>query len=481
MTVLPHPLAALAAQRPQAPVLAAGGAVDSAAAWAEAVAVRAGALAAAGIAGGSRVALIAPLDRNWVLDFHALGWLGAVAVPLDPNLPPGEHATALTATQPHCAILGSDCAGWRPALANADVDEVRASAGAAGVPAASWPLAAPRVVMLSSGSSGAPQATTLTTQQLFFNTMGSALRVGHLPDDRWLLCLPTHHVGGLAVLWRALWLGICVELHARFDAAAVAAALDAGRINVVSLVPQMLMRVLDARNAAAPFPAALRAVLVGGAPMPEALRRRCRGLQVPVALSYGATETASQVATAPPGWIPPAPAVGPPLPFVEVTAVDGRLHARGPAVGTTVALPDRGEVDADGVVHVHGRADRIIISGGKKIDPSELEETLSRVADVAACAVVPVADARWGQRPVAFVVPHGETADLEPACRAALADVARYKHPEHVFTVRALPRTALGKLRYGALADEAQMRTTDATASPDAAEQSQQSEGMCHA
>src|SRR5690606_4255140 len=112
-------------------------------------------------------------------------------------------------------------------------------------------------------------------------------------------CLPLNHVGGLSILYRCAWYATTVELHPRFDADAVSRSIDDGA-SLVSLVPTMLERVLDARRDR-PFPPRLRAILLGGARTPEALVSRCRAIGAPVSLTWGMTEAASQVATRFPG------------------------------------------------------------------------------------------------------------------------------------------------------------------------------------
>jgi O-succinylbenzoic acid--CoA ligase len=135
-----------------------------------------------------------------------------------------------------------------------------------------------------------------------------------------------------------------------------------------------------------------------------------------------------------------------------MTAPEGRaglLHVAGPVAGPVpVAARDVGDVDTQGRVRVYGRADDVIISGGENIAPFEVESVLLSHPDVADAAVVGVADARWGQRPVAVLVPRGaarpDANALAGWCRGRLA---AHKVPQRFVWRRALPRDALGKLR----------------------------------
>ncbi len=453
---LPHPLIAAAAARPDAPALIVGGEHLSLAALRDAVARRAASLATEGVRPGQVVALDAPVDIDGVVTFHALGWLGAAAAPLGARLTATERHRALTALAPDHLLAREHVVATCPPPREHVVATCRPAGptGSAHAAPRPWPIDEVRLVILTSGSTGRPRAVRLTTAQIVFGALGSALRLGHLPDDRWLCCLPTHHVGGAAILLRALIYGTTVELHARFDAATVAARLDSGQVTQASLTPPLLTAVLDAR-APRPFPSALRTLLLGGAATPPALRERCRALRLPVALTWGMTEAASQIATAPAGDLD-APGL-PPLAFATVTAdAEGRLVVEGPLTGVApLRTGDRGHVDEAGRVQVDGRADATIVSGGVNLDPTEIEAVLAGHPAVAAVAVVGLPDARWGARPAALVVArapvHAE--DLRAHARARLS---AFKAPDFIAFSETLPRAALGKVARSAVREQLQ-------------------------
>ncbi len=432
---LPHPLEAHAVARPAHPALIVGDVTLDYAALRAAVARRAGGVAAAGVRAGATVALLGPVDQAWIVTLHALGWLGAAVAPLNPQATAGEHRRALAAMAPD-HVVG---APWP------DADPV---------PSADAALDDVRLVVATSGSTGAPRAARLSVGQIVFGAFGSALRLGHDPADRWLGCLPPHHVGGASVLLRCLTYGTTAEIALPFDAGVVAARLDAGGISQVSLTPPLLAQVLDARPARA-FPAALRVVLVGGGPLDPALHARARALGVPVAPTWGLTETASQVCTAAPGE--GGPDVGAPLPFARVsTTATGRLVVEGPvAPGGRLVTGDRGAVRADGRVVVHGRADGLIISGGVNLDPAEIAAALEAHPAVRAAFVVGVPDRRWGARPAALIVPAGPVD--APTLRAHIrARLTGYKAPDRIVFSDVLPRTALGKVDASAVRQQIQ-------------------------
>ena len=452
---LPHPVAATALARPDHPILLEDAVRIKAAPFALAVAAHAHALAMQGVRPGDTVALHGPVGLATVTAIHAVGWLGAVVLPMPAAATSQEWAAAWAAAEPTwvlsvggaslptIAIASPKRLVWQPQL---DAQAPRA-------PARDWPLDEVRLRMVTSGTTGTPKVVALTTAQLLFNAVGTTWRLGHLSHDRWLCCLPLHHVGGLMILMRAAWSGAQVQLMPQFDAVAAAAALDGGTIHLVSLVPTMLERLLDSRDHV-PFAQSLRAVVLGGAAASPTLVQRCAELGVPLALSWGMTETASQVAT---GW-PDEPATagdcGPPLAFAKVSEVNGLLQVAGPVVRSALTTHDRGCVDAKGRVKVHGRSDDVIISGGENIAPEEVEAVLCEHPKVREAAVLAVPSPRWGQRPVALVAMHKITAgapeptDLQTWCRARLS---AFKVPDTFALCEALPRNAMGKVSRRAL------------------------------
>lgn len=423
--MIPHPVAATAIARPDHVVLVTPEGAWTADALASRVARRAGAFAAAGLRPGDRVALRGPPDADFVVAVHALGWLGAVCLPV-----------SWRATTEECEDLARHAHGRLGALSGA----IRIPDDAPPIAPRAWPLEEDRLLVASSGTTGAARLIPVTTLQLLTSAFGSAIRLGHLPTDRWICALPLHHVGGLSILYRCAWYGTTLELLPRFDAGEVNRAIARGA-SLVSLVPTMLERVLDDRSDT-PFPTSLRAILLGGAAAPDGLLARCRAMGAPVARTWGMTEAASQIATSAPGQYEGGL---PPLPVATVEARAGRLVVRGPIVAGEQVTQDRGHVDASGCVHVEGRADAVIVSGGEKVDPVEVEQVLARHPAVREAAVVAVPDPTWGERPIALLVGEPVGSDeLVAWCRASLSG---YKVPSGFRWVDAIPRTELGKIK----------------------------------
>ena len=296
--------------------------------------------------------------------------------------------------------------------------------------------------LTTTGTTGTPKRVDLTQTQIQFSADASAKRLGFSATDRWLCCLPLHHIAGLSILFRTEQMGATTVLHPHFDPHRASQAIDEDNIHFVSLVPTMLKRILDVREDRA-FPPSLRVILLGGAPCPASLLRRCRAIQAPVALTWGMTETASQIATRVPGDLRDAPDVGTPLDGVKVEDVDGRLRVQGPiAPGGAWLTGDRGAVDENGRIIVFGRRETQIISGGENIDPRRIEQVLLAHAHVQEAVVVGRPDAEWGERPVAFVVGY-PSEDIQDWITAKLH---RHERPAEIHRISSIPKNDMGKI-----------------------------------
>jgi O-succinylbenzoic acid--CoA ligase len=290
----------------------------------------------------------------------------------------------------------------------------------------------------------------LTHANLRASALGSAARIGISPADRWLCCMPLHHVGGLMIPFRCAAFGASVAVEP-FDPERIGRALERDPITLASLVPTMLARLLDAGVR----PGRLRWILLGGGPAPPSLVERALEAGFPVAPTYGMTETASQIAAIAPWEVRAHPrSVGPPFFHTEVRVTDrGRIAVRGPSVAPAAAGPDGwletgdlGRVESDGHLQVLGRADDVIVTGGENVSPEEVEAVLLSHPAVADAAVTGRPDPEWQTAVVAYVVVNGDgpsSEELRAFCRERLAG---HKVPKAFGLVEALPRNRQGKL-----------------------------------
>jgi O-succinylbenzoic acid--CoA ligase len=277
--------------------------------------------------------------------------------------------------------------------------------------------------------------------------------LGAHPDERWLSALPLSHVGGLSVVVRAAIMGTTAVVHDGWDTERVLNSLLHEEITLVSVVPTTLARLLDAGLREPPK---LRCALVGGGPVAPELMRRAQDAGVPVAQTYGLTETCSQVTTQRPG--DRQSDAGPPLFCTNVRiAADGEIVVSGPTVAGTgpageLLTGDLGSLDAERRLTVTGRKADTIVSGGENIAPTEIEAVLASHPAVSEAAVFGRPDPAWGEAVSAKVVLRsGATASEAELLAFCSSRLARFKLPKEVSVVADLPRTRSGKLLRSAL------------------------------
>lgn len=446
------------------------------------------ALRTLGISPGQRVACLLSSGPGYVCLIHALARLGAVLIPLNTRLTPRELRRQLQHCKAHLLVhdesLRRTATQLLTVVSAAETVETLQSLAASvhgADSAAPFVLEAPQAIVFTSGTTGAPKGAVLTFANHLWSAMASGYRLGVLPGDRWLSSLPLYHVGGLGVVLRSCLYGTTVVLHSRFDADAVCDSLDRDRVTLMSLVPTMLHRLLEARSG--PWPSTLRAVLLGGAAAPIALLDGCRRREIPVAATYGLTETASQVATARPSDVLRKPgSVGRPLLFTSVDILDedghplpagmaGEIVVRGPTImagyyrnpeATALILRDGalhsgdvGYLDDEGDLWVLQRRHDVIISGGENIYPGEVEDVLEQHPAVARACVVGLAEAEWGQQVTAMVeLKVAGTVTAEGLLAFARQRLAAYKQPRMIAFVDELPLTSTGKIARQQVAEQ---------------------------
>jgi len=302
------------------------------------------------------------------------------------------------------------------------------------------------LVVFTSGTTGPPRGVRLTEANLRAASAASAAHLGHDTEDNWLLAMPLHHVGGLSIVVRQIFSGGSVTLLPEFDPATFTRAMR-GRVSMVSVVPTMLRRVIGL----GPFHD-LRAVLVGGGPIPDGLLEEAEATGLPVLPTYGMTETFGQVATLKPGSI--VERKSHPLPGIRLRIEpDGRIAIRGEQVSPGyVGQPDRadpwlvtsdlGTLDADGALRVLGRADTVIVTGGENVDPARVEEVIRGHAGVDEVVVVGVPDEEWGEVLVAVYSGGAPVTELRDWVTARLPG---FMVPKRWAVADEIPRTAIGK------------------------------------
>jgi O-succinylbenzoic acid--CoA ligase len=448
MADLPNPIARQALVRPDEPAIIDNeGSLTFEALHATVEATAAEIRKSFGI-GPPRVALLCDNSRAMIILLTAVWRAGLTACPISTRLPVTAVNTAL-------ARLGTELLVSDRTDFPAATIPLRSGITAGKIPSGSDPafsFEADRVAVLlfTSGSASEPKIAALTYGNLYYNALGSNQNIAVTEGDRWLLSLPLYHVGGIGILFRTLLGGGAIAVPDTTEDLFLQARRF--RVTHLSLVTTQLQRLLDQPSVCADLRKQLTTILLGGSSFSSSLIENALAAGLPLARSYGLTEAASQVTTT---ALTDSPdcllGSGRLLPYRELKISDtGEILVKGHTLFSGYwnngsidtarddngwfATGDRGELDRNGNLKVLGRRDNMFISGGENIQPEEIEQALSALSPIAEALVVPVDDARYGMRPVAFVRTFDGMQPDETRLRRDLrAILPGFKIPDHIY------------------------------------------------
>lgn len=306
------------------------------------------------------------------------------------------------------------------------------------------------LILETSGTEGISKKVLLSV-----DTLRASARMGQQYErlqkgDCWLNCLPLNHVGGLSIKYRCEEAGATMLLHEGFYPERIYGDLGRYTITHISLVPVMLSKLLDYFGDE-PAPESLKTVLIGGDRLPKPLAQRAVESGWPIVVSYGMTETASRITMLRLGrenidqWDDSD--VGAPLSGVSIAIGEqGEIRIRSNLLlgEDEVVTADHGAMDKGGDLHVYGRLDDRIISGGETIDPVVIEQLMVSAPGVRDVAVGSIPDKEWGERIVAVI--DGERDQEEIVSRWMRANISSSLRPRELLFVSGLKRNSMGKL-----------------------------------
>lgn len=466
----------------------------------DAACATAAAFAERGVRAGTMVSWQLPTTLETMVVMASLARLGAVQNPIIPILREHEVAfiTAQLATEFFVAPgvwRGFDYGGLARSLSLKGGSEVitidLAAPPAAGrlrlphaatgaLPAPPPPTGETRWIYYSSGTTAAPKGIRHSDASLIAGSAAVVGMVGTESSDVDPIAFPVAHIGGAAMLAAALLTGMRLVLFESFDPVATPLSIAAHNPTFLGTATPFFVAFLEAQRAHGDRPLfpSLRGCLAGGAPITAELGRQVRETfgVAGIANAWGMTEFPA--ATSPSFAAAPEVldhTVGPPIAGVSVRVVDnrevelpagqeGELRLKGPQcfLGYVDAALDAdafdrdgwlrtgdlGLIDAEGNVSVTGRIKDAIIRNAENISAAEIENALAGHPAVADVAVIGIPDPRTGERVCAVVVPaSADGVSLESLvqhCRSL--GLSRYKHPEHLVIVDALPRNQFGKV-----------------------------------
>jgi acyl-CoA synthetase (AMP-forming)/AMP-acid ligase II len=336
--------------------------------------------------------------------------------------------------------------------------------------------AAGRIVLLTSGTTGAPKGVPRQPEIRLALGVGASIldRTGLRIGSRISVPVPMFHGLGFGVLVLTLGLGGTVLTHRRFDTEAMLAQASEHRADALTVVPVMLARILDlaedvrARN---PLPS-LRVVISSGARLDPSLAARFTDAYGNLIYNgYGSSEVGIGALATPTDLREAPETVGKPVVGCAVRILDenggivgpdvtGRVFVGGDltfdaytsgdtkdVVDDMMDTGDMGYLDRAGRLFIVGREDDMIVSGGENVYPRAVENALAEHPEVADNAVIGVPDEDYGERLVAFVVPRQDADIQEASVREFLKDrVSRFEQPRDIKIVEKIPRNPAGKV-----------------------------------
>ena len=311
-------------------------------------------------------------------------------------------------------------------------------------------------ILFTSGSSGLPKAVSISRKNIESSCNISQKNLNVEKSDKWLLCMPPYHAGGLSIIYRSLILGNKFHIEDDFNSEKVIDLIMSEKINIVSMVPTMLSKIvyqMKDRNLIAPK--SFKFVLSGGAKTPEELILSSNNIGLKTLPTYGMTETSSQIATASPNdEFRPLNSVGKPLLRDSVKiAKNSEIQVSGEMVANYydekvskkwLQTGDYGYIDKDNYLFVKGRIDELIISGGENINPLEVEEFISKNKKIKECIVLGKTDEYWGEIVVAAIYSDDDITLEE--INSYLGGLDKFKYPKDIVQLKKpLPKLHNGK------------------------------------
>lgn len=459
-------------------------------------------LAAAGVTVGDRVALVAGNCVEFPILTYATNYLGAIIVPVNFRLSEGEIAHILGNCDPTIVITDAERSEVTKAAAGStpvrDLVETTSSGNDPHVPEpVLCDLHDDRAIMYTSGTTGRPKGAVLSYMNFLSTTTNSSISWGYLPgEDSVLIPSPMFHISAFSVFTTSIANAVTAIIppSTGFDAAEMLDLMEQHAVTHTFGVPTQWQMIVDEQRRK-PRDLNLRFYNWGAAPATEELLTALRDT-FPHATSqaaFGQTETtASGVSLGHEDSLRKLGSVGKANRNFAIRIVDaemndvpvnevGEIVYRGPGVmsrfwnneeATAEAFTggwfhsgDLVRRDEDGFLYVVDRVKDMIVSGGENIYCAELENVIAWHPKVAEVSVVGRPDEKWGEVPVAVVVPHDDNdrPTLEEIRDFCEGDLARYKLPKDLVIQSALPRNGIGKIQKTALRQVVNDRDIDSS------------------
>lgn len=453
----------------------------------------ASALAERQVAKGDRVVYLGNNHPDFLTTFFACGLLGAIFVPLNTRLAPGELEYMIDDSGARLLVTHHDvrelarAAAWSSDVVHRIVvdgpEELPAvesienvlSASRGELPPVEVALEDAAMILYTSGTTGRPKGAVLTHGNLTWNALNVLVDYDVTSDERALMIAPLFHVASLGMgALPTLLKGGTLILQDRVDPGAVLEAIERHGITSLSGVPTTFQMLAEDPGWARTDLSTLRKLTCGGSSVPMRVIEAYEKRGLSFSSGYGMTETSPGATSLP--YRKAKEHIGSSGLahfFTDVRVVNevghsvaagvtGEIEISGPNVmgeywlrpdatrdshrGEWMRSGDIGHLDSQGYLTISDRLKDMIISGGENIYPAEIEQLIMEHPEVDSVAVIGVPHERWGEVPLAVVVRRAEIGERD-ILSGLSGRLAKYKIPRHVVFVDELPRTASGKIR----------------------------------
>ncbi len=317
------------------------------------------------------------------------------------------------------------------------------------------------VVIFTSGSTGIPKGVPITFSNLNANINSILKKVNLTEADSWLASLPFFHIGGFAIIWRALALGSTLFLPDSFTSKEIIKVINEFRPSAFSVVSTTLIAMLDSVS---PYEN-IKTVFAGGGPVSGGLMKSAIDKGFPVYKVYGSTETVSMVTVLTPEDFSLAPeSAGKPFDGITIKIENpdyngvGEVCVKGSQIASSyldesgtnltedgfLRTGDLGFFDNKGFLNIAGRKSEFIISGGENINLNKIKKALLELDEVQDAEAVGIPNDKWGEMLCAAIVPSVKT-NYEEIKKSLEGKLSNFEIPKKIIFTNEIPRTPLGK------------------------------------
>ncbi len=423
-----------------------------------------------GVKTKKNIAILGDNSIEYVITIFALWKIGAIPVPINTRLTKSEIRAVLLSSDCNIAIADKDKSDM---LANFTTIEMCIKDKGNEYNKTHTPSPNDTAVIIhTSGSSDKPKGVKITNNNLYKSYTSTATAFNFSNSDRFLASLPFYHIGGFAIINRALLSGGVLILPQTLKQDSIVESMQKYNPTIISLVPTMLKRIL--KDGVKPN-ARLRHLFLGGGPSDDELIHSALQNNWTIVKVYGASETTAMVTGCWGDNLKNHPAsAGKPFGEVELIILDehknritnnsiGEITIKSPGIANGYINNDAlwktkiykdfyltgdfGYLDKNGNLFVVARRTDLIVSGGENINPREIENVLNKHPQITESVVLPIKNKEWGEIPLAVIVLKKDCSLSENEIYSYLkGEIASYKIPKKIFFVDSIPKTELGKI-----------------------------------